>query len=242
MRIGRPATGALIDAGYRSQADLPEDLEELLALHGSARGPSACSTRHDGARDDLILWLTRLRSPARHPPEELTMAGPAVIKKVAIQVAGWLLVLVGIAALFLPGPGLLALFAGMALLATQYEWAERRLEPVKQAALRTAADSVSSWGRIALSGLLIVFLVGAGVGWGLQPRSRRGGPSTRGGGSPAAGAPAAPHRLRRHRRGDARLQLPQLPRHPRRRGPRGPAGLTPLRLIRRTPDAKGAPP
>ncbi|WP_201467457.1 PGPGW domain-containing protein [Janibacter melonis] len=97
------------------------------------------------------------------------MAGPAVIKKVAIQVAGWLLVLVGIAALFLPGPGLLALFAGMALLATQYEWAERRLEPVKQAALRTAADSVSSWGRIALSGLLIVFLVGAGVGWGLQP-------------------------------------------------------------------------
>lgn len=97
------------------------------------------------------------------------MAGPAVIKKVAIQIAGWLLVLVGIAALFLPGPGLLALFAGMALLATQYEWAERRLEPVKQAALRTAADSVSGWGRIALSGLLIVFLVGAGIVWGLQP-------------------------------------------------------------------------
>lgn len=97
------------------------------------------------------------------------MAGPAVIKKVAIQIAGWLLVLVGIAALFLPGPGLLALFAGMALLATQYEWAERRLEPVKQAALRTAADSVSSWGRIVLSGLLIAFLVGAGIVWGLQP-------------------------------------------------------------------------
>ncbi|MCM3555067.1 PGPGW domain-containing protein [Janibacter melonis] len=97
------------------------------------------------------------------------MAGPAVIKKVAIQIAGWLLVLVGIAALFLPGPGLLALFAGMALLATQYEWAERRLEPVKKAALRTAADSVSGWGRIALSGLLIVFLVGAGIVWGLQP-------------------------------------------------------------------------
>lgn len=97
------------------------------------------------------------------------MAGPAVIKKVAVQIAGWLLVLVGIAALFLPGPGLLALFAGMALLATQYEWAERRLEPVKKAALRTAADSVSSWGRIALSGLLIVFLVGAGIVWGLQP-------------------------------------------------------------------------
>ncbi|WP_163647443.1 helix-hairpin-helix domain-containing protein [Mycolicibacterium monacense] len=39
MRIGRPATGALIDAGYRTRADLPADLEELLALHGV--GPKA---------------------------------------------------------------------------------------------------------------------------------------------------------------------------------------------------------
>ena len=54
--------------------------------------------------------------------------------------------LVGIAALVLPGPGLLALFAGVALLATQYEWAERRLEPVKKAALRGAADSVKTSG------------------------------------------------------------------------------------------------
>ncbi|WP_066899275.1 helix-hairpin-helix domain-containing protein [Mycolicibacterium houstonense] len=39
IRIGRPATGALIDAGYRTLADLPADLDELLALHGV--GPSA---------------------------------------------------------------------------------------------------------------------------------------------------------------------------------------------------------
>lgn len=39
IRIGRPATGALIDAGYRTRADLPADLEELLALHGV--GPKA---------------------------------------------------------------------------------------------------------------------------------------------------------------------------------------------------------
>lgn len=30
IRIGRPATGALIDTGYRTRA---ADLEELLALH-----------------------------------------------------------------------------------------------------------------------------------------------------------------------------------------------------------------
>jgi hypothetical protein len=35
--VGRPATGALIDAGYVLLDDLPEDLDELLALHGVGR-------------------------------------------------------------------------------------------------------------------------------------------------------------------------------------------------------------
>ena len=39
VRIGRPATGALIDAGYASLTDLPADLSDLLTLHGV--GPSA---------------------------------------------------------------------------------------------------------------------------------------------------------------------------------------------------------
>ncbi|WP_370330994.1 helix-hairpin-helix domain-containing protein [Mycolicibacterium hippocampi] len=39
VRVGRPATGALVDAGYRTLADLPADLEALLALHGV--GPKA---------------------------------------------------------------------------------------------------------------------------------------------------------------------------------------------------------
>lgn len=39
VKIGRPATGALIDAGYRSLTDLPADLDELLPLHGV--GPTA---------------------------------------------------------------------------------------------------------------------------------------------------------------------------------------------------------
>ncbi|HEX3286122.1 MAG TPA: helix-hairpin-helix domain-containing protein [Mycobacterium sp.] len=39
IRIGRPATGALLDAGYRTLADLPADLDEFLALHGV--GPKA---------------------------------------------------------------------------------------------------------------------------------------------------------------------------------------------------------
>ncbi|GAA1982867.1 hypothetical protein GCM10009718_20180 [Isoptericola halotolerans] len=39
VKIGRPATGALLHAGYRSLDELPAELAELLALHGV--GPKA---------------------------------------------------------------------------------------------------------------------------------------------------------------------------------------------------------
>ncbi|MEU4450774.1 helix-hairpin-helix domain-containing protein [Nocardioides sp. NPDC023903] len=39
VKIGRPATGALLAAGYRTLSDLPDDLDALLTLHGV--GPKA---------------------------------------------------------------------------------------------------------------------------------------------------------------------------------------------------------
>lgn len=39
VRIGRPATGALLHAGYRTVGESPEHLGELLSLHGV--GPKA---------------------------------------------------------------------------------------------------------------------------------------------------------------------------------------------------------
>lgn len=95
------------------------------------------------------------------------MSAKSTGKHVVLQSAGWILVIVGIAALVLPGPGLLALFAGMAILATQYEWADRRLAPVKSAALRTAAESVSSPLRILLTLSGVCLLIGIGVYWGI---------------------------------------------------------------------------
>ena len=90
-------------------------------------------------------------------------------KRVVVEGLGWILVVVGIAALVLPGPGLLALFAGVALLATQYEWAERRLEPVKIRALQAAADSVKTWPRILMSTAGVAWLIGLGIYWGTAP-------------------------------------------------------------------------
>lgn len=91
------------------------------------------------------------------------------LKSLAIEIAGWLLVAIGIAALVLPGPGLLALFAGLTLLSTRYEWAERRLAPVRKAALQGARDSMSSVPRVAASSLLALGLIAAGVMWGISP-------------------------------------------------------------------------
>lgn len=44
---------------------------------------------------------------------------------VAVTTAGFLLLTVGVALLFLPGPGLLLIVAGLAVLAGEYRWADR---------------------------------------------------------------------------------------------------------------------
>lgn len=82
---------------------------------------------------------------------------------------GWVLVVAGLAALVLPGPGLLALFAGLAILSQHYEWARRRVAPIKAAAIRAAAVGVKDWWRIMLTGLGIAALLAAGALWLWQP-------------------------------------------------------------------------
>jgi hypothetical protein len=77
--------------------------------------------------------------------------------------------LAGIAAIFLPGPGLLGIFAGMALLSQQYEWAERRVEPIRLRALRGAAEGVETTLRILLSVCGALILAACGVLWILRP-------------------------------------------------------------------------
>jgi hypothetical protein len=97
------------------------------------------------------------------------MRTKAAVRRLIIEIVGWTLVLAGIAALVLPGPGLLALFAGLAVLSQQYEWAERRLQPVKTAAYKSAADSVQTWPRILMSLSGVAALAAFGVLWIVSP-------------------------------------------------------------------------
>jgi len=91
------------------------------------------------------------------------------IKKYSIAAAGFLVLAVGVVLMPLPGPGVLIVLLGVLILATQFEWAERRVEQVKRAALRGAADSVKTWPRIFVSVLGVVGLIGFGVLWCLHP-------------------------------------------------------------------------
>jgi len=99
----------------------------------------------------------------------VNVPGGGAVKRVVLETAGWLLLVVGIAALVLPGPGLLGVFAGLALLSQQYDWAERRTDPIKYRALKAAAEGVATWLRISVSLLGVVLLVACGVVWIQRP-------------------------------------------------------------------------
>lgn len=50
------------------------------------------------------------------------------IKKFSIAIVGGLVLLIGIIAIPYPGPGWLIVFAGLAILATEFDWAQRLLD------------------------------------------------------------------------------------------------------------------
>ncbi len=94
---------------------------------------------------------------------------PRGASRVIGLVVGWLLVAVGLAALVLPGPGLLALVAGLTVLSQQYEWARRWLQPVKRKAFAAAAQGVRTRRNITLSFSGALVLVVLGVLWAVHP-------------------------------------------------------------------------
>src|SRR4051794_8644999 len=100
-----------------------------------------------------------------HRPRRATMP----FRKTLVTILGWVLVLLGLAALILPGPGLLLLLAGVIVLSQEYEWAERRVEPLKLKAFDVARQGVSTYPRIVLSTLSALALIAIGVLWVMDP-------------------------------------------------------------------------
>lgn len=68
------------------------------------------------------------------------------VRKLAVSVGGAALILAGVALLVLPGPGLLVIVAGLALLATEYAWARRRLDQVRGHLVKAGAAARHRFG------------------------------------------------------------------------------------------------
>ncbi|HEY6909146.1 MAG TPA: PGPGW domain-containing protein [Myxococcales bacterium] len=63
----------------------------------------------------------------------------ANIRRIAAIAGGGILLVTGIALLVLPGPGVPLIIAGLALLSTQFQWARRLLDWMRQRLRATAA-------------------------------------------------------------------------------------------------------
>jgi uncharacterized protein (TIGR02611 family) len=62
-------------------------------------------------------------------------------KRIAVTIAGFAVLLAGVALLVLPGPGWLLIFLGLGILASEYVWAQRMLTYARQKA-EQAKDAV----------------------------------------------------------------------------------------------------
>jgi uncharacterized protein (TIGR02611 family) len=94
-----------------------------------------------------------------------TLPGGALGWRIAVTVVGALVVVAGIILLPLPGPGWLVIFAGLGLLASEYEWAARLLRRARELVGRWTRWALRQplWGR-ALLGVGGVGLLGGALG------------------------------------------------------------------------------
>ena len=77
------------------------------------------------------------------------------VVRTAVVLAGFVVVLVGLAMIPLPGPGLLVIAGGLALLALEFAWAERLLERTIDQ-MERATDKVKRASRAQQATLVIL--------------------------------------------------------------------------------------
>lgn len=86
-------------------------------------------------------------------------------KRIAVTIAGFVVLLAGLVMMVTPGPGILAIFAGLAILATEYAWAEHMLDKAKQKAGQAAKAATASPLRVILAITATVAGIAAVVLW-----------------------------------------------------------------------------
>lgn len=95
--------------------------------------------------------------PSREPgPGEAPLTGrlkarwlrfPRVLRQICVVVVGAGLLVAGTAMIVLPGPAVLVLPLGLAVLATEFAWARRLLHAVRSRAQRLKQGAIARWRR-----------------------------------------------------------------------------------------------
>ncbi|QCW49412.1 hypothetical protein FE634_01430 [Nocardioides dongxiaopingii] len=91
------------------------------------------------------------------------------LRRAGWSALGWTLLAVGVVLFPLPGPGLLLMVAGLAVLAEQHAWAARRVDALRDRALAGARRGVSTHARAALSLTVCAALAASGLLWVWAP-------------------------------------------------------------------------
>ena len=86
-----------------------------------------------------------------------------LLKRFAVTIVGVALLVLGAAMMVLPGPGILVIVGGLALLATEYVWARKMLKTAQAQAEKVQEAAVASPVRTAGTVVFGVGLLGLGL-------------------------------------------------------------------------------
>ncbi len=86
-----------------------------------------------------------------------------LLKRFAVTILGAGLLVLGAAMMVLPGPGILVVVAGLAVLATEYVWAQRLLKRARSQAEKVQEAAVASPARTGATVLFGLVLLGLGL-------------------------------------------------------------------------------
>ena len=86
-------------------------------------------------------------------------------KRIAVTILGFAVLIAGVVMMITPGPGVIVILAGLAILASEWAWAERALDKAKESGKVVIEQATASPVRIALSVLLTLGGIAAGLAW-----------------------------------------------------------------------------
>jgi uncharacterized protein (TIGR02611 family) len=149
-----PGSSPANEQEHDSRQLMPQHLDSLLDRAEASAAPDALATVTE--------------SPAAGPLGQITRFIARSGKRIAVAIVGGAVLLAGVAMLVLPGPAIVVIPAGLAILATEFAWARTALDRAKakaDQAKQLAMGGDRNRNRfLAAAALCCVFVAGA-VAW-----------------------------------------------------------------------------